>query len=271
MIKNIVSVAAAVLGAGALLTGCNFDQPGAGCIVQDASFANWVAQYELVPDAANPISTTCQTKLVKGIGASYDKDGEVVGVFKFTDPEKEGSTVLTIRPRALYTRAALDPNDGDPSKGEWAQTAVGSLADEPDAQNFCSTSNWKVAKVEPRPAGQVRPEVPPTTTISYEFSNVKLYAAPDAPGTQLSGDLKYTRDECSANYKVRAIWPAVPCNPDSTRESEKCGTGSGINPNFAVKCDTSFRISNAVDDDGNLLFPGTCVASKDIPAFKAEE
>jgi hypothetical protein len=265
MIKNIVSVAAAVLGAGALLTGCNFEQPNAGCIVQDASFANWVAQYEL--KAGQDIPTTCQTKLIKGIGASYDKDGEVWGVFKFADPEKEGSDILTIRPRALYTRAALDPNNGDPSKGEWAQTAVGSLGTEPDAQNFCSTSNWKVAMVEPRPPGQVNPNVPPTTTIKYQFDNVKLYAAADAPGTQLSADLAYTRDECTANYTVRAIWPAAPCNPESTRESEKCGAGSGLNPNFAVKCDTSFRISNATDDDGNFVFPGTCVAANEIPSF----
>jgi hypothetical protein len=277
MIKNIVSVAAAVLGAGALLTGCSFDQPNAGCIVQDASFANWVFQYEL--KSGQDISTTCQATLVKGIGASYDHDGEVVGVFKFADPEKENSDILTIRPRALYSRAALDPNNGDPSKGDWAQTAVGSLAHEPDAQNFCSTGEllpggtaWKPGKVEPRPAGQVDPSVPPTTTITYQFTNVKIYAAADAPGTQLSGDLEYSRQNqggelCTAKYTVRAIWPAVPCNPDSTRASERCQEGSGLNPNFAVKCDTSFRISNATDDDGNFLFPGTCVAAKDIPSF----
>ncbi len=50
MTKNIVSVTAAVLGAGALVTGCNFEQPNAGCIVQDASFANWYAKYDLKPD-----------------------------------------------------------------------------------------------------------------------------------------------------------------------------------------------------------------------------
>jgi hypothetical protein len=282
MIKNIVSVAAAVLGAGALLTGCDFEQPNAGCIVQDASFANWVAQYEL--KAGQDISTTCQTKLVKGIGATYDKDGEVIGVFKFADPEKENASVLTIRPRALYTRAALDPCDPATIKlhPEWAtstgcapeadestspQTAVGKLAEEPDAQNFCSTSDWKTAVVRPRPAGSVNPDTAPTTTIKYKFDNVKVYAAADAPGTQFSADLTYTRDECTANYTVRAIWPAAPCNPGSTRESEKCGAGSGLNPNFAIKCDTSFRISNATDDDGNFLFPGTCVAANEIPSF----
>jgi len=241
MTKNIVSVTVAVLSAGALVTGCSFDQPNAGCIVQDASFANWVAKYDLKEGQA--ITSECQAKIIKG---------ELVGVFKFTDPEKADSAVLTIRPQGLYSRASRDP--GDP----YLQNAVGKLADETDAQNFCGATEFSAATVNAGPKTSAPPE--PATSISYQFKDVKVYAAPEAPGTQLTGDLTYTRDGCTAEYTVRAIWPAHGCDPDSSNPADTCGEGSGISPDFDVVCDTSFRVSSA--------YPGTCVAAKSIPSFK---
>ena len=271
MIKNIVSVAAAVLGAGVVLTGCNFDQPTAGCIVQDASFANWYAKYDLKSENLTP---ECEA-LVLG--------GELWGVFKYTDPEKANSAILTIRPRGLYSRAELDPCDsftqaqlregvssqaeldalnealmaecGPPEASNTAQTAVGQLAEEPDAQNFCATSNWKAGTVRPRPEGSVRPDVAPTTSISYQFDSVRVYAAPEAPGTQLSAELTYVQDNCTINYHVRAMWPAVTCDPDPevTNPADKCGAGSGVNPEFDVVCDPVLR---------------RCVPAKEIPSLK---
>jgi hypothetical protein len=243
MTKNIVSVAAALLSAGTLLTGCNFDQPNAGCIVQDASFANWVAQYDL--KEGETISSECEGKVTI--------HGELLGVYKFTNPEKAGESVLTLRPQGLYSRATRDP--GDP----YLQTAVGGLEDE-TTNDFCGASGFSAATVNAGPKTTNPPEA--ATSITYQYDNVKVYAAPDAPGTQLTGDLTYTRDNCTAKYTVKAIWPAAPCDPDSTKESEKCGVGSGINPDFAVKCDTSFQI--------NPNYPGTCVADKAIPSFTTE-
>jgi hypothetical protein len=268
MIKNIVSVAAAVLGAGVVLTGCNFDQPTAGCIVQDASFANWYAKYDL---KSENLTEECE---------AFVLGGETWGVFKFTDPEKANSSILTIRPAGLYSRAALDPCDtftqnqlreglsgqelsalnaalaaecGPPEQSNTAQTAVGSLAEEPDAQNFCATSDWKAGTVRPRPAGSVRPDVAPTTSISYQFDSVRVYAAPEAPGTQLSAELTYTRDNCTINYHVRALWPLTACDPESDSPADNCGEGSGINPEFDVVCDPE------------LL---RCVPAKEIPSLK---
>jgi hypothetical protein len=271
MTKNIVSVTVALLGAGALLTGCNFDQPSSGCIVQDASFANWYAKYDL--REGQNLSETCRDLVIKG---------ETWGVFKFTDPEKADSTVLTIRPQGLYSRAPLDLCDtatqqillkevegnqeltslrtqqleqecGPASEGKNAQTAYAKLAEEPDTQNFCSTTGWKPASVKPRPAGQVRLDVPPTTSISYQFDGVKVYAAPDAPGTQIGGELTYMRDGCTIQYHVRALWPLTACDPESTIPAESCGEGSGINPVFAVTCDPDLA---------------RCVPTKDIPSIK---
>src|SRR5688572_23675779 len=97
MIKNIVSVAAAVLGAGVLVVGCDFDQPDAGCIVQDTT---WYAKYDLKTDPAVPAG--CESTVLTG---------EALGVFKFTNPEAPGEAKLTIRPDGLASRAERDPGD----------------------------------------------------------------------------------------------------------------------------------------------------------------
>lgn len=230
MTKNIVSVTVAVLSAGALVTGCNFDQPNAGCIVQDASFANWYAKYDLQSEG---LTDACRAKVLKG---------ETWGVFKFADPEKADSSVLTIRPAGLYSRANRDP--GDP----YLQTAVGKLAEEPDANDFCAANDFSLAQVN-----AIASSSEAATTITYQFNNVKVYAAPDAPGTQLGGELTYNRDGCEIKYKVRALWPAVACDAESSNPAENCGVGSGINPVFAVTCDPDLA---------------RCVPAKDIPSLK---
>jgi hypothetical protein len=51
----------------------------------------------------------------------------------------------------------------------------------------------------------------PPLDIKYEFSNVQVYVSASDYGTQLAADLTYTHDGCSAKYRVRAVYPAVPC------------------------------------------------------------
>jgi hypothetical protein len=236
MTKNIVSVAAALLGAGALVTGCNFEQPDAGCIVQDASVANWYAKYELKPDQV--ITAGCESTILQG---------EPLGVFKFVNPEQAGEAKLTIRPFGLATRATRDP--GDP----YLQTAVGSLTEQP-VDNFCSATDFSDASVNAVAKTTAPPEA--ATQITYKFANVQVYTAPRAPGTQLKGELTYTRDGCTSQYTLRAIWPSVACDPASNVPADNCGEGSGVNPDFNVECDPVLK---------------RCVPVGDIPAFKPEE
>jgi hypothetical protein len=250
MIKNIVSVAVAVVGSGVLLTGCNFDQPSAGCIVQDASTFNWVAKYDLKQGESIPAECASKVTLT----------GENIGVFKFTDPEKPNSGVLTLRPQGLYSRASRDP--GDPS----LQNAIGKLQDETDAQDFCGASDFSAANVNAAANASEG-----ATSITYQFDNVKVYSSPDAPGTQLTGDLTYTRDGCTAHYTVRAMWPAKGCNADAEKQSDKCGEGSGINPDFAVTCDMGFRVNTTRDPDTKqFIYNGSCVPEKAILSFKVD-
>lgn len=236
-------------GLAALLTGCQFEQPEAGCVVQDATFRSWYAKYEL--QAGQTVPPACQGVLL---------GGEPMGVFKFTDPKQPGSAILTLRPQGLYGRASRDPG-----QEPFAQTAVGQLEHEPAEDNFCSTEAWAPTSVNAEagsfvPPGAAQPQEEPVTQITYQYDQVKVYSAPDAPGTQLTGELTYTRDGCSVRYTLQAIWPAVPCNPASQSPSEKCGEGSGINPRLAVVCDTSVQLTPD--------YPGVCVAQKPIPSFK---
>jgi hypothetical protein len=248
MIKNIVSVAATLLGAGALLTGCNFDQPRAGCIVQDSP--SWIAKYDLKEGQSIPTGCTAAPK------------GELIGVFKFTDPLDATKSSLTIRPAGLAARAGRDPVDVIEEDGveRNPQNAQGKLADEPDSQDFCLANNFKEARVDTRtPTATER-----LTTITYQYNNVKVYSAPNVPGTQLTGDFSYTRTydgvTCTLEYNMNAIWPAVPCKSTSDRPSENCGEGSGVNPDFDVVCSTDIVVAAGFD--------GTCIAAKPIPSLK---
>lgn len=235
MTKNIFKTALAVVGAGSLMTGCDFEQPDAGCFVQDSS--SWAVKYDLVDDP----------KLGDGVTDCTDVPpvAEPVGVFKFVDPENTSTPPkLTLRPAGLVSLSKDDPS---PSS---QQTAIGEFATEADANNFCLAPTLTKATVNTGAAN-----------IAYEFTNVRVYSAPSSPGTQLTGELKYTKNGCVSTYVVRAMWPAVPCDTQSDHADENCGEGSGLNPDFAVTCAVTSANGHS----------GICVPAKAIPSFVESE
>ncbi|MCP3138858.1 hypothetical protein [Pyxidicoccus xibeiensis] len=259
MTKNILKTTLVVLAAGSMLAGCDLEQPEAPCFVQDAG--NWYAKYDLVSEPRTAAGAACT--VVPPIA-------ERLGIYKFVDPEKPNEPIITIRPAGL---AGLGARDSGPST---RQTATGQLATEPDADDFCSGSNFSVATVDAAvvpavpdnpatTANEARPAVP-ATTITYEFSNVRVYSAPSSPGTQMTGELKYTRDGCTSTYVIRAIWPAAACIQGTTEPATNCGNGSGLNPDFAAECApiANCGLTQRQIDDG---YNGCCVASKTIPSF----
>lgn len=249
MTKNILKTALAVVSAGSLMTGCSFEQPEAGCFVQDSS--SWYAKYDLVQEPKLADGTAC---------TAVPPIGERLGVFKFVDPENSATPPkLTIRAADLTALSTRDP--GDPSR----QTAVGTFSTEPDANDFCTATNFTPATVEAAATATAA-----LTTITYEFSNVRVYSAPSAPGTQLTGELKYTKNGCVSTYVVRAMWPAEPCIQGTTDPATNCGKGSGLNPDFAAECApiANCGISPALAAAG---YNGCCVPSKAIPSFNTTE
>lgn len=228
MSKRILT-ALLLLGAASALPGCEVTQPSPGCIVQDASFAAWYGKYTL-KNAADA-SRACGTLT-----------GDTYGVFKFTQLEEvDGalqakSSTLTLRPLAL---AKLVLAAGQPHN---TATAVGPLPLQPDGNSFCVVPQMPEVSVG---TGAER--------VAYAFSNVRVYSDPGAPGTQLTGELRYTVGDQSCDYTVDAVWPETACTPGSTDSKLNCGSDSGINPDFAVTCDEELEV---------------CVPSKPIPSLK---
>ncbi|MET0390847.1 MAG: hypothetical protein ABW321_33045, partial [Polyangiales bacterium] len=87
----------------------------------------------------------------------------------------------------------------------------------PDSQAFCQAPELSAASLR-LPAVDAY-EVDMCTTapaapaydLRYTFSNVRVYFTPSAIGTQLEADLEYTQDDCTARYKVSAVYPMVSC------------------------------------------------------------
>ncbi|NBD07861.1 hypothetical protein [Corallococcus silvisoli] len=236
MRKSILSTVVAVGLAGSL-TACNFEQPSAGCIVQDASFALWWAKYDMTEA---PTGTDC--------AASEPLVGDRMGIWKFADPVAN-TAKLVIRPLGL---AALGQYDATNTFD--GLQATGNLTTTTDANDFCTASEFNTAGVNANQG--VFASAP--EKITYQFANVRVYSNPGAPGTQLTGELTYTNNNCTSKYVVRAVWPATPCDPtldpsDEANFVDTCGPGSGINPDFALVCDAETEF---------------CTPAKAIPSFK---
>ncbi|WP_246356993.1 hypothetical protein [Pyxidicoccus fallax] len=263
MTKNIFKTALVVFGAGSLMAGCDFEQPEAGCIVQDAG--NWYAKYDIVQQPT-PVDATVSCANARPL------IGERLGVYKFVNPDANDFTQLTIRPAGL---AGLgDRDDVNPST---AQTAIGEMAKEPDGEEFCGAPTFtaatvdaaRVPPVEDDPATEEDESAPAiaATKVTYEFSKVRVYSAPATPGTQLTGELRYTKDGCVSTYIVRAMWPAALCIPGSADPAESCGLGSGLNPDFAAECFPTLQNCGLTPEQA-AAGVACCVPSKAIPSFK---
>ncbi|NVJ04762.1 hypothetical protein HUW63_05815 [Myxococcus sp. AM001] len=239
MTKNIVNTALVLLGTGTLLTGCDMEQPATDCFVQGSP--SWAMKYDPVDEPRDANGNACET------GAPL---AELVGVYKFVNPDTD-TAQLALRPAGLAGRAIADETTQSSD-----QTALGSLGEQ-DAQDFCTATNFNSAFVNVAASGGS-----PENTVRYAFSEVKVYSAPSAPGTQIMGQFTYTNNGCTGTYVMRGLWPAVGCYTDSTDPLESCGEGSGMNPDAAVMCQPIHP-----DDPEDPTY-GYCVPAKEVPSFK---
>jgi hypothetical protein len=208
MLKHLLGL----MMAATLITSCDTRQPSIGCPIQGVE---WVATYK-------PVGTNTCPKL----------PGELLGIQKY--PQPSGEQLLALKPQMLND---MDPTDElDP---EHPPYALGVLPTEADAKGFCTVPSLSVAEKHV-------PETPerliPTNAV-YHWSNVRLVALPEVPGTQLIADLEYTADGCTARYEVWAMWPGdLPCaDKDSSERPDDslCQQSESIPSSFAVTCDPS--------------------------------
>lgn len=89
----------------------------------------------------------------------------------------------------------------------------------------------------------------PAIDMTVEWSNMTIYATPDAQGTQFEADVSMELNGCSASFKAVGLYPQVYCATDDDCEDAK----SGINPSFDVKCDEN---------------SGMCTLAKAMPSYE---
>jgi hypothetical protein len=266
--------------------GC--DQPAPHCNVAHGAF--W-AKYTLV----------------SGEGACAMLTGEQLDVQSYYAPRSKtdkrpdyDAVSIAIQPLTITAALANAAGLAEPEPDDAAYGMGRIVTTTPAADGFCRADSLSKARLRlpsvPEHALDMdmcttAPEAP-AYDISYEFSHVRVYYTPSAIGTQFEADLKYTQDDCVAQYKVSAVYPMVSCaaTPASTTgnsadlsddagepESDAAATdggvkcppppppgpapsaddslceNAGINPDFALRCDPAQMM---------------CVLAKDAPSLK---
>ena len=166
-------------------------------------------------------------ELVSGDGACAELTSGVLNVQSYNDPISDSNRNHDPNKPSLAIQAqevtdAL--STGREVDGDGKPFAFGAFVDaEPDGDGICSVKSLSKA-VLVAPATEAVPEmmIDECTTepaqpaqdaidVSYKWSNVRVVVTPAAIGTKLEADLTYTVGDCSAKYKVAAVWPIVEC------------------------------------------------------------
>lgn len=242
---RLIALGAGAVGFTAVLGACGTDQQqDPQCVVaravSDGSTGSFAATYHL-KEGQDPSRACAQLK------------PEPVGLQKYFNQDPAGrdsvgvrsarmGSLLTTNASRLNTSVSSDAN----SVGELTTAAPG-----PD--NFCEVPVLSAARLEAE-ATSTGTEPQAALSVTYEWSNLRIYNTPQIPGTQFVADLRYTENDCTAEYKVKGIWPVVKCQNSKTKLADdtlcdprpdfEAGRlrGSGINPLFPVKCDPDVKI-----------------------------
>src|SRR5262249_16315195 len=94
---------------------------------------------------------------------------------------------------------------------------------------------------------------------AFEFKGMNAGSSAAVQGTETVGDVVITRDACSREYDVLAIWPPVRCSTDADCDplpdpAHGRPTGSGLVPGLSVECNTG-PVLGRPDGGGSCFFP----------------
>jgi hypothetical protein len=237
---HLIGILTAAL-AGLSAASCEVTQPRPDCTVGRDAFA---ARYTLKDGPAT--------------GACREKKGERIGLQKYNPAIQ---TADGPKPDLFHATIAIQPEtlgniNGDPAHPLLSQ---GDFPITPDRDDFCTAPQLSRAEQHIAATG-----TSPAIDIVYEWSNVRVLNAPEALGTQLAAELRYTEGGCTATYTVDALWPSVSCeNEAGEADVRLCSpvplpddgilVGSGINSLFPIECHPDLKL---------------CVLSSSVPALK---
>jgi hypothetical protein len=155
-------------------------------------------------------------------------------------------------------------------------TSTARFADvNPSDQGFCrvgamNAASMTLASIAASPDG-MKPALP-AVDVRYEWTDLRFYVTPSSIGAQLSGELIYRKDGCTARYRAEGIYPAVSCQARSPagmllpgKDEDRCSpcaddskgrsAGSGIHPDVETFC-----------EDASLL----CLVKNEFPSLRPE-
>ncbi|UQA55745.1 hypothetical protein [Polyangium aurulentum] len=240
------------------LSGASCSQPAIACVVGHGSF---YARYTL-------ISST-------GTGCDQLK-GDEVGFSTYLAPNADKSladydnrsiAVQSLELGSLRQQWEVLQGPDNYDRENNKAYAFGKYSSAPDDNNICYAGG---AGGTPAlaPAELNLPEVTtmddegnmetePARHVRQEWKNIRVYVTADAPGTQAVGEMTYEDVllGCSATYSFIALYPAHYCGVDHDGDAatddvpseDECNPkadpskgrvfGSGINPDFKVRCD----------------------------------
>lgn len=242
-------------GAATVASATSCTQPVPNCA---SAYGSYAAEYTLVEgDPASPCAQLAGDVL--GM-RTYFQPGGANGTPNYQDAK------VAIRPESLGVMIARAEASGAIEGDETfhAGNAIGSFTDGfPNEDTFCMADDFEPAQVS-LPAIQAIPDDPntpdvdesqpaqPALDVEYRWSDARFVVSADAQGSQFEADLEYQRDGCTAIYHVVGLFPVVGCETDDECNDE----GNGINPDFAVRCNTEL---------------GLCVVDGELPAYESAE
>ncbi len=202
--------------------------------------------------------------------------GELVGMALYNAPNAtqtgfdSSRTMISVQAQSVgaladEARATAGAVDAD---SDHTQFSFGDYSSRPDEDGFCSAPRLTAAEQHiPETAYTDKdgaPQVFPETRLSYEWTDLRVFMTFATPGNAATGTVAITREmtdpatgvtsSCEATYVASALFPAVSCGatdamgkptgePDDTRccatadpENDR-DLGSGIHPDFKLKCD----------------------------------
>lgn len=263
-------------------SGVSCTQPELLCNVTSSPFDPYIAQYIPKDPASNCLALP----------------GEFIGMKTYNPPLEDGKNVDASKTSVAVQAIAVGQLTDDgraagavDSDQTHTQFSLGDFSNTPNADDFCSAPDLSAAEQHiPRTDytdAEGNAQVFPETRLKYEWKDLQVYMTFAAPGSAATGEVTITRevtdpttgttDSCTTTYVANALFPAVGCEvtdamgagtgmPDDTRCCSKADLangrpfGSGINPDFKVKCDPTLLLC-VLDWKPGEAFPPTGTSS----------
>jgi hypothetical protein len=277
MKKLALKLATSLMGASTLLVVTSCEQPPVLCTCGRGDFA------AVFTNVDGPAECNNLKSEILGMNAySPETDGPNSG--SMADWNRSSVAIGSERMGWLIDRAARSTvSDANTAHKLYA---VGDFPKAP-SNDFCNVPQMRVPDAEIEvpavpailddPMTMVNEAEPAVaaTHYKYKWTNVNFLVRPDAIGTQMAADLEYTKDACTARYRVKGVYPARSCESRTTPgqpDKELCSPvsqpdkgifeGSGISPDFPVDC---VEFDPGSPGGAKRFF---CMITKDVPAFK---